>query len=131
MKIGFIMSESHYVLQSYADNKGADFRVLNRVGESQFDILCKQINIEKTTYAFIPKKDLEQGLREDLYIGLVLFIDNEKPRKYLISSTVWSNPNPAIFCGTDSVRSEYGINIHKDTFPELVQYAFEKQITKV
>ena len=83
MKTGFILSENHHVLQSYVDNKGADFRVINRVGEQQFDILCKQINIEKTTYTFIPKKDLEQGLREGLYIGLVLFIDNEKPRKYL------------------------------------------------
>ena len=104
------------------------FRVLNRVGERQFDVLCKQVNIEKTTYAFIPKKDLEQGLRDDLYIGLVLFIDNEKPRKYLIPSTVSSNPNKLF---TDSVRPEYGINIHKDTFPELVQYAFEEQIIKV
>ncbi len=58
------------MLQSYVDNKGVHFRVLNRVGESQFDVLCKQINIEKMTYAFIPQKDLKQGLRDDLYIGL-------------------------------------------------------------
>ena len=87
MKTGFILSEKHHVLQSYVDNKGVHFRVQNRVGERQFDVLCKQINIEKTTYTFIPQKDLEQGLRDNLYIGLVLFIDKEKPRKYLIPST--------------------------------------------
>ncbi len=35
MKTGFIMSESHHVIQSYVDHKGAHFRELNRVGESQ------------------------------------------------------------------------------------------------
>ena len=128
MKTGFIMSENHHVIQSYADHKGANFKVINRVGESQFDILCRQINIEKTNYTFIPKKDLEQGLRDDLHIGLVIFIDGEKPRKYLIPSTVWSNPNKLF---TDSVRPEYGINVHSSTFPELAKYAFEKQIKNI
>lgn len=57
------MSENHHVIQNYVEHKGADFRVLNRVGEQQFDILCRQVNIEKTTYAFIPQKNLEQGLK--------------------------------------------------------------------
>lgn len=128
MKTAFIMSESHHVVQDYVEYKGADFRVLNRVGEQQFDILCRQVNIEKTNYTFIPKKDLEQGLRTDLFIGLVIFIDGEKPRKYLIPSTVWRNPNKLF---TDSVRPEYGINIHSSTFPELAKYAFEEQIKHV
>ena len=125
MKTAFIMSENHHVIQSYVEHKGANFRVLNRVGEHQFDVLCKQINIEKTNYAFIPKKDLEQGLRDDLHIGLVIFTDGEKPRKYLFPSTVWSNPTQLF---TDSVRPEYGINLHSSTFSELVGYAFEEQI---
>lgn len=127
MKTAFIMSENHHVIQSYLEHKGANFRVLNRVGESQFDVLSKQINIEKTNYTFIPKKDLEQGLRDDLYIGLVIFIDGEKPRKYLFPGTVWNNPTKLF---TDSVRPEYGINLHSSTFPELAQYAFEEQIQR-
>ncbi len=47
------MSENHHLIQSYVEHKGANFRILNRVGESQFDVLCRQINIEKTNYAFI------------------------------------------------------------------------------
>ncbi len=76
MKSAFLLPERHHVLQSYLNHKGADFRVINRVGDSafvdatadrqEFDILCRQINYDKTNYAFISKGDLEQGLRDDL-----------------------------------------------------------------
>lgn len=88
MKTAFLLSESHHVIQSYLNHKGAHFKVINRVGESEYDVLCRQINIEKTNYAFVSKNDLERGLRDDLWIGLVLFVDGQKPTKYLFPSTV-------------------------------------------
>lgn len=125
------MSENHHVVQSYVEHKGANFRVLNRVGEHQFDVLCKQINIEKTNYAFIPKKDLEQGLRDDLYIGLVLYIDGEKPTKYLFPSTVWNKPNK-LFTDTSIKHSEYGISLNGETIHKLKdEFAFSEQIEKI
>jgi len=97
MKTAFLLFENHHVIQSYL--KGAHFKVINRVGDTSakamvskgegVDILCCQINIEKTNYAFVSKSDLERGLRDDLWIGLVLFIDGERPTKYLFPSTVW------------------------------------------
>jgi len=104
MKSAFLLSENHHVTQSFLNHKGAHFRVINRVPTSakatagrgegkEFDILCRQINIEKTNYAFVSKGDLERGLRDDLWIGLVLFVDNEKPKKYLFPSTVWKEPS--------------------------------------
>ena len=84
MKTAFLLSKNHHVTQSYLNHKGAHFKVINRVGDAfakasasdrEIDILCRQINIEKTNYAFIPKNDLERGLRDDLWIGLVLFLD--------------------------------------------------------
>ena len=131
MKTAFIMSENHDVIQDYVEHKGANFRVLNRVGEQQFDILCRQVNIEKTNYTFIPKKDLEQGLRDDLYIGLVIFIDGEKPRKYLFPSTVWNTPNQ-MFSDSSVKYPEYGINLNSKTMVDFVStYAFEKVIDEV
>lgn len=148
MKTAFIMSENHHVIQSYVEHKGANFRIINRVGDSfadsrrpqplasdeaseskrEFDVLCRQINIEKTNYAFISKKDLEQGLRNDLYIGLVIFIDGQKPTKYLIPSTVWNNPGQ-LFTDSSVKHSEYGINLNSKTMKEFVEnYAFESQI---
>ena len=130
MKTAFIFSENHHVIQSYLNHDGANFKVLNRVGESTFDVLCKQINIEKTNYAFIPQKHLEQGLRDDLYIGLVLFVDNQKPTKFLFPSTVWNQPN-LLFTNSSTKRSEYGISLGQKTFEMLKEYAFEEVIQKV
>ena len=62
MKTAFLLSENHHVIQSYLNHKGSHFKVINRVGESDYDILCRQINIEKTNYAFVSKSDLEQGV---------------------------------------------------------------------
>ena len=141
MKSAFLLSENHNVIQSYLNHKGANFRIHNRVGEStspkaseekpEFDILCRQINIGKTNYAFIRKGDLEQGLRDDLWIGLVIFSDGLKPQKYLFPSTVWKEPN-RLFTDSAIKHPEYGINLNKYTIHEFRdQYAFEKMIQEL
>lgn len=131
IKTAFILSENHHVIQSYLNHKGADFKVQNRVGESEFEVLCRQINIEKTNYTFISKKDLEQGLRDNLWIGLVLFIDGQKPTKYLFPSTVWNEPNQ-LFTDSAVKNPEYGINLNQHTMKGFVEeYTFEKTINEV
>ena len=127
VKSGFLLSENHHVIQSYLNHKGAHFKVINRVGESEYDILCRQINIEKTNYAFVSKSDLERGLRNDLWIGLVLFVDGQKPTKYLFPSTVWNEPNQ-LFTDSAVKSPEYGINLNKNTIEQLQEYSFENQI---
>jgi len=131
MKTGFLLSENHHVIQSYLNHKGAHFKVINRVGESEYDILCSQINIEKTNYAFIPKSDLESGLRDGLWIGLVLYIDGEKPVKYLFPSTVWNEPNN-LFTDTAVKHSEYGISLNDKTIHTLnEEFSFVKKIKEL
>ena len=131
MKTAFLLSENHHVIQSYLNHKGAHFKVINRVGEQEFDILCCQINIEKTNYAFVSKYDLERGLRDDLWIGLVLFVDGQKPTKYLFPSTVWNQPDK-LFTDTAIKNPEYGINLNGHTMKEFVEkYVFEKVIQEI
>ena len=131
MKSAFLLSDNHHVIQSYLNHKGANFKVVNRVGEQEYDILCSQINIEKTNYAFIRKNDLERGLRDDLWIGLVLFIDGKKPTKYLFPSTVWNEPNQ-LFTDSAIKNPEYGISLNSHTMKTFVtKYAFEKMIHKL
>ncbi|MEQ8360109.1 MAG: hypothetical protein RH860_11525 [Cytophagales bacterium] len=126
-----MLSESHHVIQSYLNHKVAHFKVQNRVGESEFEILCRQINIEKTNYAFVSKSDLERGLRDDLWIGLVLFVDGQKPAKYLFPSTVWNEPNQ-LFTDTAVKNPEYGINLNQHTMKDFVEkYAFDIAINEV
>lgn len=131
MKTAFLLSENHHVIQSYLNHKGAHFKIINRVGESEYDILCRQINIEKTNYAFISKSDLEQGLRDDLWIGLVLFVDGQKPTKYLFPSTLWNEPNQ-LFTDSAVKNPEYGINLNQHTMKEFIEnYALEIQISRL
>lgn len=127
-KTAFIMPEGHQVITSYSEHKGADFRVLNRIDETEFDVLTRQINIEKTNYTFITKSNLEAGLRKDLWIGLVLFVNQQKPVKFLFPSTVWKEPNQ-LFTDTSVKHSEYGISLNRHTINQLKEeYAFENQI---
>lgn len=130
VKSAFLLSKNHNVIQSYLNHNGANFKVHNRVPasaeatagrgeEREFEILCRQINIEKTNYTFIPKKDLERGLRDDLWIGLVLFIDGDKPTKYLFPSTVWNNPNQ-LFTDSSISNPEYGISLNAKTMKKFV-----------
>ncbi|MFY0599318.1 MAG: hypothetical protein JXR03_06575 [Cyclobacteriaceae bacterium] len=131
MKAAFLISENHHVIQSYLNHKGAHFKVQNRVGEQEFDILCRQINIDKTNYTFIRKADLETGLRDGLWIGLVLFIDGQKPTKYLIPSTVWNEPSQ-LFTDSAAKHPEYGVNLNKNTIHLLKdEYGIESQLQKL
>ncbi len=130
MKTAFLLSENHHVTQTCLNHKGAHFKIINRVGEQEFDILCRQINIEKTNYVFVSKSDLEGGLRDDLWIGLVLFVDGQKPTKYLFPSTVWNEPN-RLFTDSAVKNPEYGINPNKNTIKQLKEYSFDLQIANL
>ena len=121
------MSEDHQVITSYVEHKGANLRVANQKRVEEFEVLCRQICIDKTTYSFIPHNHLDRGLRSDLLIGLVLFVDEQKPVKYLLPSTVWQAPNQ-LFTNSAVKHAEYGISVNKKTFADLAEYAFEKQI---
>jgi hypothetical protein len=128
IKTAFILSEDHHVITSYINHTGANFKVTSQKKGEEFDVLCRQICIDRTTYTFIPHNHLERGLRSDLYIGLVLFVDEQKPVKYLIPSTVWLSPNQ-LFTNTAIKHNEYGISVNKKTFGDLAEYAFEKQLS--
>ncbi|MFM7431674.1 MAG: hypothetical protein ACKO1F_17505 [Flammeovirgaceae bacterium] len=127
IKTAFIMSYGHNVITSYLNHHGANFKVASLKRGEEFEVLCRQICADRTTYAFIPHNHLEKGLRPDLLIGLVLFVDGEKPVEYLFPSTVWQTPNQ-LFTNSAVNHAEYGISVNRKTFSDLGEYAFEKQI---
>lgn len=58
----------------------------------------------------------------------MLFVDGQKPTKYLFPSTVWNEPNQ-LFTESAIKNPEYGINLNAQTMKEFVEkYAFEKMI---
>lgn len=127
IKTAFILSDNQNVITTYVNHKGANFRIVNQKREEEFDVLCRQICVDKTTYVFIPHNHLERCLRPDLLIGLVLFVDNQEPVKYLIPSTVWQTPD-LLFTNTAVSHAEYGISVNRKTFTQLAEYSFEKQL---
>jgi hypothetical protein len=127
IKTAFIMSQNHNVITSYLNHFGANFKVANMKTGAEFEVLCRQICVDRTTYSFIQHNHLEKGLRSDLLIGLVMFVDNEKPVKYLFPSTVWETPNQ-LFTNSAVNHAEYGISVNRKTFADLAEYAFETQV---
>jgi hypothetical protein len=102
-------------------------KVKSKKTGAEFEVLCRQICVDRTTYSFIQHNHLEKGLRSDLLIGLVMFVDNEKPVEYLFPSTVWQTPNQ-LFTNSAVNHAEYGISVNRKTFAELSEYTFEKQV---
>jgi hypothetical protein len=127
IKTAFIMSQAHSVIASYLNHYGANFKVASLKRGGEFVVLCRQICVDRTTYSFIPHNHLEKGLRPDLLIALVMFVNGQKPAKYLFPSTVWQTPNQ-LFTNSAINHTEYGINVNRKTFSELAEYAFEKQV---
>lgn len=127
IKIAFITSQDYNVITSYLNHYGAHFKVANLKTGVEFEVLSRQICVERTTYSFVQHNHLEKGLRPDLLIGLVVFVDNEPPVKYLFPSTVWQTPNQ-LFTNSAVSHAEYGISVNRKTFAELGEYAFEKQL---
>ena len=47
IKTAFILSESHNVIASYVNHYGANFRIANQKRGEEFDVLCRQICIDR------------------------------------------------------------------------------------
>lgn len=63
-------------------------------------------------------------------MGLVIFIDDQKPTKYLIPSTVWNAPS-LLFTESTGKHNEYGISLNRKTIKELQEnYSFDIIIKK-
>ena len=55
-----------------------------------------------------------------------MFVDDQKPVKYLFPSTVWQTPNQ-LFTNSSVNHAEFGKSVNRKTFADLAEYAFEKQ----
>jgi hypothetical protein len=110
------------VYSAEVDDKGIDF-VIRKEGR-YYDVQVK--SCRNLTYIFFPKDKFE--LRQNLLAAIVLFVDNEPPNLYLVSSTVWIEPN-ALFVSRDyegkKSKPEWGLNLSQRSLLLLHSYAFE------
>ena len=115
------------------DDKGIDF-IIRTDDEKHIDVQVKTVR-EKTGYVFVTKSKWKSGLRENLYLILVLLKNNEMPSVFLIPSKVWGNPT-ALFTEKNYEKEgqksppEWGINISQKNMEELEQYEITKFTAK-
>lgn len=130
VKMNFIAANCE-IFENEAGSRGVDFVVKNEKGQ-YVDVYLSTVNIEKTNYAYIPKYYWNKELRENLFVALVLFMNGREPIFYLIPSIVWRSPNNLFTDSADYSRNKpaWGINIAKNTIPELAKYEFWEKMNK-
>lgn len=107
VKMNFVAANCA-IYEDAGGSRGVDFVVKNEKGQ-YVDIYLATVYIGKTNYVAIPKYYWDKELRENLYVALVLFMDEHEPIFYLIPSIVWRTPNELF---TDSADYSRNINLH-------------------
>ena len=115
------------VYTSEVDDRGIDF-VIRKEQDRYYDIQVK--SVYKAKYIFFPKHKFELG--ENLFAAVVIFVDRESPKLFLIRSTAWQSVNALVVSRNYEMkksRPEWGLNISRKNDALLAGYAFEKVVT--
>lgn len=120
------------VYSTEVDDKGIDFVVRKKLGEKElskfFEIQVKSINKDKNKYPFMLKKVFRP--RKNLYLALLVFVNNTEPIFALIPSLDWKLHKHDFLTDRDYPRGksepEFGVNISNASL-KIIQseYAFE------
>ncbi len=117
------------VSQKKNGREGVDFLL----GDNQ--LYLQSIDLDTTLRSIkITKQDLG-GLRDKLFVALILIIDKEPKVVYLIPSKDLSQSDSKIFIENDvslmPSLSNWEIKISTSIIPELAKYALENMIDKL
>lgn len=111
------------------DDKGIDF-VIRRDASTYFDVQVK--SIRGFNYVFIRKDKF--ALVDNMWAAIVIFIDGEEPRLFLIPATAWKDHSDLLvsrdYEGLKS-RPEWGINLSQKNLPLMEPFAFDRQVGKL
>ena len=108
------------------DERGIDFLVRKSDG-IYYEVQVK--SAQNYNYIFLPKRKFK--IRENLLVAVVLFVEEEPPKLYLIRSTEWLNPNLVLVDRSYEERKsepEFGINLSKKNMPLMDKFQFDKII---
>ncbi len=117
------------VYSTEVDDRGIDF-VVRKDSQHYYDIQVKSIR-PKSNYVYMPKDKFE--IRENMFLCLVLFRDDEKPSFYLIPASAWKELNQ-LFVSRDydkpgqKSKPEWGLNLSKVNLSLLKPYEFDKVV---
>ncbi len=113
------------VYTSEVDDKGIDFVI--RKDERCHDVQVK--SARGMHYIFLTKSKFP--LSDNLFAAVVVFLEGEPPRFYLIPRMAWATPDDLLrdreYEGKKS-KPEWGINLSKRNLPLLEEFEFEKTV---
>ena len=104
------------VYTAEVDDKGIDFIIRNS-NKKYFEIQVKSVR-EKTGYVF-KQKDKFDISNDNLFLLLVLFIENQEPKLFLIKADEWKSENDYEY---DESRQWLDWAIYDETkYPDIVE----------
>ncbi|MFT4092437.1 MAG: hypothetical protein QM640_02270 [Niabella sp.] len=93
------------------------------------EVILRLLNLEKDSSTSINQREFDYTPRPDLWILLVLTMNDMKPVPYLIPSTVFNTPNNIFLNNTQSPAlrhfSTWQIKVFTKAIPELSRYALD------
>ncbi|MBA3388178.1 MAG: DUF4365 domain-containing protein [Rubrobacter sp.] len=121
------------VYTSEVDDRGIDFIVCTTAPRKYYDIQVKSARRNASggfNYIFFRQEHFK--LRENLYAVIVLLVDGEHPKLYMVPSTVWHEPN-SLFVRRDyeppkKSKPEWGFSLSKKNLSLLENYSFEETV---
>ncbi len=113
------------VFGAEVDDRGIDL-VVRTDAARHFDVQVK--SSRDLSYIFLRKDKF--AIATNLFAAIVIFLEGERPRLFLIPSTAWKKPDALLRdrdYGKDrKSRPEWGINVSGRNLPLLDRFAFEK-----
>ncbi len=109
------------VYPSEVDDHGVDLIVKSKSGK-YYEIQVK--GMYKTKYVFVKNEYIDDSTREYL-VCLMVFVDEQEPKMYLIPSDAWKDTSSKLFVDRSY---EYGINVSNKNEQQLDKYIFDKMI---
>lgn len=117
------------VYSAEVDDKGIDL-VIRKEEQKEpryYDVQVK--SCRGLNYIFFPKDKFD--LRENLLAAVVIFLEDEAPKHYLIPSEAWRQEDALLrnknYKGLKS-KLEWGLNLSMRNLPLLERFRFEDQM---
>ncbi len=103
------------------------------INNEKQELLIKSINLDTEMSIKVPKVEFSK-LKENLWLVLVLILENEVRGLYIINSKTVSKPDNYIFIDNETryeTLSNYEIKIFRSAFEELSKYSIENMIKSI
>lgn len=103
------------------------------INNQKQELLLKTINLDTERSIKVPKIELG-NLKENLWLVIILILENEPRGLYVINRKTVSKPDNYIFIDNETryeTLSNYEIKIFRSAFKELSKYSIENMIKSI